>query len=71
MVTVTLRRSSVAVAAALAFGSHPSRLMAMRVHFPDIGQPVPDSFGFLRYPGEPIQGDAEPVLPGPTSDHNL
>lgn len=44
---------AVAVASALALGETPSRLAGVEVLFPDIGDPVPVSLGFLRYRGEP------------------
>lgn len=49
----------------------PSRLMGAEVHFPDIGAPVVEKVGFLRYPGEVIEGDAEPVAADSTSDHSI
>lgn len=66
-----IRPVSLAVQSALQFGPVPHRLIRIRVRFPDIGAPVLEQVGLLRFPGEPIQGDAEPVTPGPTSNHNV
>ena len=66
-----MRPLSVAVALSIVVGPKPFRLMAIETRFPDIGDPVSERAGFLRYPGEPILGDAEPVAAGPTSDHHV
>lgn len=71
MIVARVRPSVMAVFCALEFGPQPCRLMGVRVRFPDIGQPVTEQVGFLRYRGEPVLGDAEPVAPGPTSDHHV
>lgn len=66
-----IRPVSLAVQSALLFGPVPHRLIRIRVRFPDIGSPMSEQVGLLRFPGEPTQGDAEPVAPGPTSNHNV
>lgn len=71
MIRARVRPSVVAVACAVQLGPVPCRLMAVQTLFPDVGQPVSEKIGFLRYSGESILGDAEPVAPGPTPDHNL
>lgn len=68
---IRFRDSYVATLAAFEFGPVPQRVMAFRVRFPDIGGPVLEQVGFLRYPGESIQGEAEPVAAGSSSDHSL
>lgn len=67
----TVRPASLAVRAAIQFGSRPFRLMAVRVRFPDIGSPVTEQAGFLRYGGEPVTGDTEPGATGSASDHHF
>lgn len=66
-----VRPSVIAVDLALQFGSQPFRLMGAEIRFPDIGRPVLEKVGFLRYQGEPCLGEAELVAPGPASDHSL
>ena len=66
-----LRPCVVAVRCALAFGQRSCRLMAFEVLFPDIGEPMEVRVGFLRWRGEPCIGDAESVVTGPASDHNV
>jgi len=66
-----LRPGFVAVRCALAFGQRASRLMAVDVLFPDIGEPMAVRVGFLRWRGEPCIGDAESVATVPASDHNV
>lgn len=66
-----IRPAALAVSCALEFGPRPFRLIGLQTHFPDIGRPVPEKVGFLRYPGESIVGDAEPVAAGPASDLTL
>ena len=71
MIVVRVRPSVIAVACALQFGPEPCRLVGIQTRFPDVGYPTSEKVGFLRYPGEPILGDAEPVAAGPTSDHHV
>ena len=71
MILARVRPSVVAVSCALQFGPQPCRLMAIETRFPDVGSPTSEKIGFLRYSGEAILGDAEPVAAGPTPDHNL
>ena len=71
MVTVRVLRSVLAVRSALEFGPIPQRLMGLQVFFPDIGRPTVDQVGILRYRGEPVLGDVEPVAPVSTSYHHV
>lgn len=48
-----IRPVSLAVQSALQFGPVPHRLIRIRVRFPDIGAPVLEQVGLLRFPGEP------------------
>lgn len=68
---VDVERMGLAVRNALEFGGVPCRVMGWRVMFPDIGEPVVVEVGFLRYPGEPIQGEAEQVAAWAASGHNV
>lgn len=70
MIRVRIRPSVIAVACALEYGPQPCRLIGLITRFPDVGSPTHEKVGFLRYPGEAIHGDAEPVAPGPTSHHH-
>lgn len=65
-----LKFSAVAVSSALSLGPVSSRLVGVEVFFPDVGQPTPDSLGFLRYGGEPSPGDRGPGATVPPSDHS-
>ena len=69
MIVVRVRPSAIAVACALRFGPEPCRLMGIQTRFPDLGHPMPEKVGFLRYPGEAILGDAEPAATSSTSNH--
>lgn len=68
-VTIRVKPVAVSVAAALSLGGQSSRLHAAQVHFPDIGLPVLDSVGYLRFAGEPVIGEAETVAPDSAPDH--
>lgn len=46
-----IRPVSLAVQSALQFGPVPHRLIRIRVRFPDIGAPVLEQVGLLRFPG--------------------
>jgi len=71
MIVVRVRPSVIAVASALQVGPEPCRLIGIQTRFPDVGYPTSEKVGFLRYPGELILGDAEPVAASPTSDHHV
>ena len=67
--SVRQRLVHVAVQCVFRFGKTPCRVMGVQTFFPDIGVPVTEKVGYLRYPGEPFLGDVEPAATGPASGH--
>lgn len=61
----------VAVAVRNAFEWRQDRLMALEMRFPDIGSPMVERLGFLRYTGEPCIGDPELLAGSSESGHNV